>query len=54
MEQSEEFELELGFVLGKCQGKIGETFAISCPRGSHGRLACLNFPRKQLQHGLCA
>ena len=28
--------------------------AISCPRGSHGKLACLRLPRKQLQHGLCA
>jgi hypothetical protein len=29
-------------------------FAFSCQRGSHGRLACLRLPRKQLQHGLCA
>ncbi len=43
------FQLELGF-LGKCQ----ENLAISCSRGSHGRLACVRLPRKQLQQELCA
>ena len=43
------FQLELGF-LDKCQDNL----AIRCPRGSHGRLACLRLPRKQLQQGLCA
>jgi hypothetical protein len=43
------FQLELGF-LEECQDYL----AISCPRGSRGRLACLRLPRKQLQQGLCA
>ncbi len=37
-----------------CRNSTASLLSVRCQRGSHGRLACLRLPRKQLQHGLCA
>ena len=46
-------EWDLGFCQKHCSFLLPTLEFASCPRGSHGRLACLRLPRKQLQHRLC-